>query len=117
MKYIVITNNPMVRDGVSDDIIEYTEADYIGVLKIVRDRIHLGHRLITHPLAGSVKPGETPYRTVLISKEKGALDEKALFMIEESIETCMKFKAERKYSEKVLMDFQLIDFSLVFGNK
>jgi len=115
MKNIVITNNPMVRDGVSDEIIEYAETDYVGVLKIVRDRIHLGHRLVTHPLAGSMKPGETPYRTVLISKDKGALDEGALLMIEKSIETCMKFSAERVYCEKIDKDFQLIDFSLVFG--
>jgi hypothetical protein len=36
------------------------------VLLTVRDHIHSGARLLTHPQAGSVKPYETPYRSVLV---------------------------------------------------
>ena len=85
---IIITNNPLVRDKRSESEVEFYDTDYLGVLKAARDKIHLGHGLLTHPLSGSVKPGETPYKTVVLTREKGVLDEKALAIIEASIQTC-----------------------------
>ena len=108
----------MVRDKLPGHEVEFHETDYMGVLTAVRDKIHLGHGLLTHPLAGSVKPGETPYRTVVITREKGALDEKSLSIIEESILTCRKLTAkarERNLTEKMLVDFQIIDYTLIIG--
>ena len=127
---IVITNNPMVRDKLSGarahKPVEFHNTDYLGVLKAVRDRIHLGHGLLTHPLSGSVKPGETPYKTVIISAEKNSLDEKALFIIDDSIQTCLKFMAngassgcgvKKNREAEILEDFQLIDYSLIFSER
>ena len=123
---IVITNNPMARDrfpGTGARLLEFYDTDYLGILKVARDRIHLGFNLLTHPLSGSLKPGETPYKTLVISAEKGSLDENALSIIEESIQTCLKFtvkgvlqnsEADNR-SDKVLRDFQLIDYDLVFS--
>ena len=111
---IVVTNNPLVREKFPEA--EFHDTDFPGVLKIVRDRIHLGHRLLTHPLSGSVKPLETPYKTVVISLEKGSLDEKALLIIEDSIQSCQKFTAKRDWGEEVLADFQLIDYDLIFSD-
>ena len=75
-KYMVITNNPLVRSRLDDthEVI-YLELSYEELLKVVRDRIYEGHRLLTHPLSGSVKPKETPYKSVLISERKGAADD------------------------------------------
>ena len=114
---IVITNNPMVVDKLQGQKIEFLDTDCLGVFTAVRDRIHLGHRLLTHPLAGSVKPGETPYKTVIITGEKGVLDENSLFLIEKSIQTCIKLKAsvKKEWSGKVLADFMLIDYNLISG--
>ena len=115
---IVVTNNPMVRDKLPDA--EFHDTDYLGVLKIVRDKIHLGHKLLTHPLSGSVKPGETPYKTVILSAKKGKLDESALSIIEDSIQTCQKFMANgavRSWREEILADFQLIDYDLIFSQR
>jgi len=104
--------------------VEFYDTDYLGVLNAVRDRIHLGHELLTHPLSGSVKPGETPYKTVIVSAEKSSLSEKALSIIEDSIQTCLKFMAncasggcgrKKKLNAEVLADFQLIDYSLIFS--
>ena len=124
---LVITNNPMVRDKFSDKDsrqLEFYDTDYLGVLKIARDKIHLGNSLLTHPLSSSLKPGETPYKTLIISAVKRTLDEKSLSMIEESIQTYLKFTAKRisknievnRYSDKVLKDFQLIDYELIFSD-
>ena len=117
MGKIVITNNPMVCEKITNYELQYRDTSYLGILELVRDRVHMGHTLITHPLAGSVKPGETPYRTVLISSEAGELDIKSLSTIEESIITCKKLTKHVTlgWSERILLDFQLIDFDLIFG--
>ena len=122
---IAVTNNPMVRDklsgaGAGSYPVEFFDTDYLGVLKTVRDRIHLGHGLLTHPLSGSVKPGETPYKTVIISAAQGDFDEKALRIIEESIQTCLKFtknNEKRSWGSKILKDFQLIDYDLILSDR
>ena len=56
-KYIIVTNNPMVMEkhGSTRNVI-YKNLSYEGVLREVRDRIHEGHSMLTHPLSGSVKP-------------------------------------------------------------
>ncbi len=63
---------------------------YLDVLKYVRDRIHEGHKLLTHPLSGSVKPNETVYKTIMISDKQEVLDFDSLKLIEESIATAKK---------------------------
>jgi hypothetical protein len=118
---IAITNNPMVRDSLPERKIMFLDTGYLGVLEAVRDKIHLGHKLLTHPLSGSVKPGETPYKTVLISAGKGLLDEESLSIIENSIQTCRKFTAKSEKQSwnlppRILADFQLIDFNLIFSD-
>jgi len=114
---IIVTNNPLVREKCAgQEELEFHDTDCLGVFTAVRDRIHLGHRLLTHPLSGSVKPGETPYKTVIITGEKGVLDENSLSLIEKSIQTCVKLKAsvvKKEWNEKVLADFQLIDYNLI----
>ena len=60
-KYIVVTNNPLVWEKLhtTREMI-YKETTFEGLLVELRDRIHQGHMLLTHPLSGSVKPNETP---------------------------------------------------------
>jgi len=110
---LVITNNPMVRDRIPGA--EFLDVDFLGVLIAARDRVHLGHALLTHPLSGSVKPWETPYKTVALSGGKGALDERGLLIIEESIAACVRMKAsaQKEWDEGALADFRLIDYTLV----
>ena len=124
---IVVTNNPVVRDKLSGQEagfhpVEFYDTDYLGVLKTVRDKIHLGHELLTHPLSGSVKPGETPYKTVIVGAKKSSLDEESLSIIEDSIQTCLKFTRssagcgmKKNWDAKILADFQLVDYNLVFS--
>lgn len=116
---IIITNNPMARDKFSSkyDVI-FVDGSLMDVLTTVRDRVHQGHRLLTHPLSGSVKPNETPYKTVLISKVNGKnIDMDSLTIIENSIHTAeklLKDKGTPKWTDKLLDDFSLIDFDLIY---
>lgn len=113
--YMIITNNPLVREKLMDShTVIYNDISYEEILKEVRDRIHEGHRLLSHPLSGSVKPNETPYKSVMISTGKGEIDEESLAMIENAIQACRKFEFKSdKYKPSVYGDFQLIDWTLL----
>ena len=118
MSNIIVTNNPYVHEKYRDkmDMIYKGELNYLQLLGFIRDKIHEGHQLLTHPLSGSIKPNETPYKTVMISKEKGSLDTSGVLIIEESIETAKKFQTDKPtpdWVEDVLDDFRVIDLSLI----
>ena len=113
--YIVITNNPLVQKKLEESVSNiYKEMSYEETLKEVRDRIHKGHRLLSHPLSGSVKPGETPYKSVIITAGAGRLDSRSLEIIEAAIQTCRKFESKQeRYRPEVYEDFQMIDWTLL----
>lgn len=117
MSWTIITNNPLVKEKFfSLHEVEFYDMDYIEILETVRDKVHLGYRLLSHPLAGSIKPNETPYKTIIISKEKGNLDMDSLFHIENAIATTKKFIKNRptpNWNSVALFDFQTVDLSLI----
>jgi len=110
---ILITNNPLIFAEYKDKIhVEYIETDLIGILTKARDKVHKGHCLLTHPLTGSVKPNETPYKSILLSESSGETDVKSVSIIEESIQAIQKF-AKREIPKEYLIDLQTVDLSLI----
>lgn len=93
MKGIIVTNNILVKEKYEDrfEVVYLEDMNYLNILYYVRDRIHEGHELLTHPLSGSIKPNETPYKSIIISKIPQNLDEEGLIILEESILTTKKF--------------------------
>ena len=117
MNLTIVTNNTMVYDRFKDSYdVTLCDCSYSGILIKVRDMVHAGHQLLSHPLSGSVKPNETPYKSVLVSKTVGKLDFKSLSIIEQSIVACEKFGANRFHlTESICDDFMIIDLSLISG--
>lgn len=118
MDSIIITNNSLVYEKYNHlrNIKFFEKYTYLDVLKFVRDKVHIGYKLYTHPLSGSIKPNETPYKSIIISKEKKSIDFKSISIIEESILTCEKFLknySTPKWNDKILKDFRTIDLSLI----
>ncbi len=117
MKAIIITNNAKIRQKYNKKyIIDFIDGTYLDVLNLTRDKIHRGHKLLTHPLSGSVKPNETPYKSIVISLEKMELDMNSLIIIEDSINTAKKFiytKTPVKRPKEILEDFMEIDRTLL----
>ncbi len=117
-KVILITNNDLVL-GLSKSNFEtvFVDGGLAEVLKVARDYIHKGHILFSHPLSGSIKPNQTPYKTVLISKSVGeTIDVKSLNIIEESIittEKFLRFNSCPKWSREILNDFKYVDFDMI----
>lgn len=123
MAYILVTNNAQVYNLYSEKSdwhlkqIDYLpDLELVDLLIHVRDLIHQGHELLTHPLTGSIKPYETPFKSICISANQGPIHFASLQMIEEAIDTANKFLKDRQkitYPEKVLDDFRLIDLGLI----
>jgi len=113
----IITNNIQVSEKYNKEYnVEFIKGSYLDVLFSARDRIHEGHKLLTHPLSGSVKPNETPYKSLIISDEKANLHIDSLMIIEDSINTAQKFiliKTPSKWNQEVLEDFMEIDATLL----
>lgn len=118
MGKVIITNNKSVYEKYGDkfEFVFSEDYSYRQILEMVRANIHKGYELLTHPLSGSIKPNETPFKTIIMSKEKGNLDYQGLSIIEESILTFDKFYENKKtpdWTERVLDDFRVIDLSLI----
>jgi len=115
---IIITNNGLLCDKINNIQIELVDGGYLDVLYETRDRIHKGAALISHPLMGSIKPNETPYRSIVLEDKKGTLDFQSLSIIESSIESCKKLMKDRltpDWNDKVLEDFRFLDMKLLEG--
>lgn len=116
---LLITNNEKVRDRFKDSQfkMKFMKIELLDILIYIRDEIHKGHKLLSHPLAGSVKPNETPYKSVLISEKKyNNIDFKSLTIIEDSIKMTEKLfrdKKTRKWPDRILKDFKTIDLELI----
>ncbi len=113
----IITNNPEVHSKYSEKYnVDLLSTDYLGVLLKIRDMVHVGFKVYTHPLSGSIKPNETPYKSVLISDSAEELDMDSLQIIESSIQTTEKFLKDRptpNWDEVQKKDFQTVDLSLI----
>ncbi len=115
---IIITNNPLVKEKYNNDFsVEYYNLGFLELLELVRDKIHLGYKLLTHPLSSSVKPNETPYKTIVVASGD-KLDEESLLIIENSILTAKKLINDTglpKWNKSILDDFQVVDLSIIEG--
>ena len=60
---------------------------YRDVLLKVRDLVYDRHILLTHPQASSLKPNQTPYRSIMVYPKGEEDNMKDIMLIEKCIET------------------------------
>lgn len=74
-KLLLVTNNEKALEVYGHDAeigVDYMEAgSYLDVLVRVRGLVHEGWHLMSHPQASNLKPNQSPYKTVLISRGRG----------------------------------------------
>lgn len=127
MKYFIITNNALVKEDKT--IIEKYRASHVeflenafieDVLVAARNYVHKGHKLLTHPLSGSVKPGETPFKSICITLENSTIDMESLMIIEDALIVSKNFidfnNGYINKGEKILNDFRIIDHDLILNS-
>ena len=115
-----MTNNPRVRDVYgSKYCVLYQDCSFNELLFAVRDKVDKGHRLLTHPLSGSVKPNETPYKSIMISVDRGPIDFESSSLISSAITAATDKKFEKyverqkTFNKRILEDFQLVDYCVI----
>ena len=111
----IVTNNSKIKESFPEKDVRLIDTSYIGVLEECRKYIHKGCKLLSHPLYGSVKPNETPYRTVIMAEGKG-VDYQSVELIEDAINTASKFQNDKKtpnWIERVMDDFRVIDLDIM----
>lgn len=116
---LVITNNPKVKEYIAAQHLDkYYDIRWIegyteDVLHSVRDLCHSGHKLITHPLTGSVKPNHTPYKTVVLEKSDSSVaDFESIHLAETSYAKALALLKSRPRPQAAfdhLNDFAVID--------
>jgi len=96
----LITNNPacFAEWSMTYDCLFNEAWDYGQVLVQAYEKIGEGYQLLTHPLAGSMKPNQTPYRSILLSRRPlyGCGDFDSLSIIHTALETYEKFQRQRQ---------------------
>ena len=116
-KCILVTNNDRAADKWGDRVEQVFLLDtYEEVLMKARDLVHTNHKLLTHPQASSLKPNQTPYRTILLYDGGEKSQAGDICLIEEAIEAFNKWNAIKKapkYDEKIAYDYKTIDLSMI----
>ncbi|MDR2908499.1 MAG: GrdX family protein [Oscillospiraceae bacterium] len=111
--FCIITNNPMVMEKYPC-VTTLLDTSVEGVFRAARDEIHLGAALVNHPLSGSVKPNESPYKSLVLAGGGGPVDFASLRLIEGAKEVLDKLPPKnRRYSKETLEDFMVIDLDLL----
>lgn len=111
MKYLIITNNPAVTARQNN--ILFVDGSTEETLIKVRDFVHEGYELISHPLAASLRMLFSPFRSVIVGKKQVTVDCFSAAIIEDSIIKYKKHMEFRKEDSANAEDYKLIDLILL----
>ena len=116
-KATLITNNDRVYEKYKDELKVILLDTYEEVLIKVRDMVYDKHILLTHPQASSLKPNQTPYRSVAVYPSGKEDNMKDILLIEKCLQVYYEWQeiapSPEKYEARVANDFKTIDLSVV----
>ncbi|MBR2674732.1 MAG: GrdX family protein [Mogibacterium sp.] len=119
MKYRILTNNPMVAEEFNlTHEVAYSDISAKEILGRASEGISNGEILLNHPLYGSLKPNETPYRSLLLRKKEdisftAITNEESAALIVKALGAYEKFTDKKETTDtKLLKDYQVVDLSL-----
>jgi len=111
---ILVTNNPLCKEQLGHTyIVQFAEESPLATLRRVRDFVHLGHFLITHPTAGGLPSGTSPYKSVVVSAKACLPKPSDINSIEHTIASYEK--SGLPTPKEHLDDFMMLDLALVKG--
>lgn len=113
-RFSLVTNNELVGD-LGYPLIK-VEGSIEQVLQKVLEMTLQGHRLLSHPLSGSVKPAINPYKSVLISTELEKINYQEVEMVQTCLEKVMAMRKQRilvTWGTQVDADLKFLDCELM----
>jgi len=111
LNYKIVTNNPRVKENYKEVI--FIDGSFEDVLLRVRDLVHKGYELISHPLGASIRVIFSPYRSIIIGKKLNEINETHVEIIESSIQSYRNLMQRRKPDTKNSEDYAFIDNELL----
>ncbi|ADL12583.1 GrdX family protein [Acetohalobium arabaticum] len=112
MKYFILSNNPIVRENFEQ--VYFVKVSVKELLIKVRNLVHKGHELITHPLPASMKIMSSPFRSIVLSKDKQQrVDAFQVEVIEESIFKLRYHIQQQSIDNDNDDDYQMLDYRLL----
>ncbi|MDO5689001.1 MAG: GrdX family protein [Tissierellia bacterium] len=108
MKNIIVTNNSLVVKEQKLPCI-YVEEDADQVLAKVRDLVHMGYLLLSHPLGASIKMIHSPVVSILMEEKTGPMDLESVEVIEGAILKLRAALGERTFDYRNRSDYEIVD--------
>jgi len=113
--FTLVTNNDLV-EKLGYPVVK-VEGEIDKVLMKVLDLILAGHRLLSHPLSGSVKPSINPYKTVMISStQNDQVDYREVEIVQTCLEKVRDMRKRRsliQWGKNIDADLKFLDGELV----
>ena len=109
----LLTNNPLAAERYRGLDVQWIDGPARDVLTAARDYVHLGHALLTHPLASSIPRKDSPFKSIIISGTAGQLNYDSLRIIENAIEAYKIGAINFNIHQTVAEDFMLIDCDVI----
>lgn len=113
MDCMFITNNELFRGSEGSTVM--VEGSAYDVLVRTRDYVHRGHRLLNSPIGASIRMILSPVKTVILSSEKGSLDEYSLQQIEAAMEKHALITENRGEDRVNESDYRILDRELTMS--
>jgi hypothetical protein len=111
--FTILTNNPLTAEKYPT-VSVFHDTTVEDIFKAARDSIHMGALILGHPLSGSVKPNESPFKSLVLSRPGDELDMQSLQLIEGALAVLYKLGIKnRAYPERAMEDFKVIDLDLL----
>lgn len=111
MNYLIVTNNPAVTASKANMV--FVEGSAAETLIKVRDLVHEGYELISHPLAASLRMLFSPFRSVILGKKLARVDDVSAVIIEDSISKYQRHMKFRKPDSAHDEDYKMMDLILL----
>jgi hypothetical protein len=113
----LVTNNPEFKSKVKD--ITFIDGSAWEVLVKSRDAVHLGGKLLNHPLYGNFRPYQQPYRSLILQKNSNisSADLHSLELMENALEVYRscgdRILLPGMLAEEAERDCRYLDYQLV----
>lgn len=113
LDYQIITNNPVVKNEFEN--VYFVNGDFQEVMVKVRDMVHQGYDLISHPLGASIRIAFSPFRSIIIGQRNNKINPIHVGIIENSIISLKNLTEGRVADRKNDDDYSLVDRELLIS--